>query len=115
MICSQNDIKYYKDFQLTNFNTLKIKSTAKLFYLPDNEGELVSLIKKHKNDSPVIIGNGSNVLFSSNGVDEPIIYTGRISSCIVIGDTIEASCGAKVQALSKLALEKKLKGFEFLI
>ena len=24
MICSQNDIKYYKDFQLTNFNTLKI-------------------------------------------------------------------------------------------
>ena len=115
MICSQNNIKYYEDFQLTNFNTLKIKSMAKIFYLPDNEGELVSLMKKYKNSSPIIIGNGSNVLFSSHGVDEPIIYTGRISSVSVIGSTVEAGCGVKVQALSKLALEKKLKGFEFLI
>ena len=115
MICSQNDIKFYKNFQLTNFNTLKIKSTAKLFYMPDNEGELVSLLKKHKKDSPIVIGNGSNILFSSSGVEEPVIYTGRISSTSVIGNTIEAGCGVKVQALSKLALEKKLKGFEFLI
>lgn len=115
MICSQNDIKFYKNFQLTNYNTLKIKSLAKLFYMPDNEGELVSLLKKHKKDSPIVIGNGSNILFSSSGVEEPIIYTGRISSISVIGNTIEAGCGVKVQALSKLALEKKLKGFEFLI
>lgn len=115
MICSQNDIKYYKDFQLTNFNTLKIKSTAKYFYMPDNEGELVSLFKKYKNENPIVIGNGSNILFSSNGVEAPIIYTGRISSTLVFNNTIEADCGVKVQALSKLALEKKLTGFEFLI
>ncbi len=115
MICSQNDIKYYKDFQLTNFNTLKIKSTAKLFYMPDNEGELVSLLKKYKKNHPIVIGNGSNILFSSNGVEEPIIYTGRVSNISVIGNTLEAGCGTKVQGISKLALEKKLKGFEFLI
>ena len=115
MICSQNDIKFYKDFQLTNYNTLKIKSMAKIFYMPDNEGELVSLMKKLKNDSPVVIGNGSNILFSSKGVDEPIIYTGRIANTITLGTTVEAGCGVKVQALSKLAYEKKLKGFEFLI
>ena len=115
MICSQNDIKYYEDFQLTNYNTLKIKSIAKLFYLPDNEGELVSLLKKYKNKEFVVIGNGSNILFSSKGVEEPVIYTGRISNALVLGNTLEASCGAKVQTLSKLALEKKLKGFEFLI
>ena len=115
MICSQNDIKCYKDFQLTNFNTLKINSTAKYFYMPDNEGELVSLLKKFKNENPVVIGSGSNILFSSNGVEEPVIYTGRINSTLVVGNTIEAGCGAKVQALSKLAYEKSLKGFEFLI
>jgi len=115
MICSQNDIKFYKDFQLTNYNTLKIKSMAKIFYMPDNEGELVSLMKKLKNDSPVVIGNGSNILFSSKGVDEPIVYTGRIANTITLGTTVEAGCGVKVQALSKLAYEKKLKGFEFLI
>ena len=114
MICSQNDIKYYENFYLTNYNTLKIKSVAKCFYLPDNEGELVTLIKKLKKDF-IILGNGSNVLFSSSGVTEPIIYTGRISSIFIGGNTIEAGCGAKVQALSKFAYEKKLKGFEFLI
>jgi len=115
MICSQNDIKFYSDFQLTNFNTLKIKSCAKYFYMPDNDGELVSLLKKFKNMNPVVIGNGSNILFSSKGVDEPVIYTGNIKSMLAIGNTIEAGAGAKVQALSKLALDKKLKGFEFLI
>ena len=115
MICSQNDIKFYKDFQLTNFNTLKINSTAKYFYMPDNEGELVSLFKKFKDNTPVVIGNGSNILFSSQGVDNPIIYTGRINSILNISSTIEVGAGYKVQALSKYAYERKLTGFEFLI
>ena len=115
MICSQNDIKFYNDFQLTNYNTLKIKSTAKSFYIPDNDGELVTLLKKFKNSNPIVIGNGSNILFSSKGVDEPVIYTGKMKSHIVIGNTIEAQAGIKVQTLSKLALDKKLSGFEFLI
>lgn len=115
MICSQNDIKFYNDFQLTNFNTLKIKSRAKSFFMPDNDGELVSLFKKFKNQTPVVIGNGSNILFSSKGVDEPVIYTGNIKTALVLGNTIEAGAGAKVQMLSKLALDKKLKGLEFLI
>ncbi len=115
MICSQNDIKFYSDFQLTNFNTLRIKSTAKYFYMPDNEGELISLLKKFKNDNPVILGNGSNILFSSSGISVPVIYTGRIKSINHIAHTIEAGAGCKVQALAKYAYEKKLAGFEFLI
>ena len=115
MICSQNDIKFYNDFQLTNFNTLKIKSIAKYFYMPDNDGELVTLLKKYKNMNPVVIGNGSNILFSSQGVEQPVIYTGKMKSCLVLGETIEVQAGLKVQTLSKIALDKKLSGFEFLI
>lgn len=115
MICSQNDIKFYKDFQLTNFNSLKIKSVAKYFYMPDNYGEMITLLKKYKNDSPVVIGSGSNILFSSSGVENPIIYTGFIKSISCLNQTLEAEAGAKVQLLSKYALDKKLSGFEFLI
>ncbi len=115
MICSQNEIKYYKDFQLTNFNTLKIKSTAKLFYMPDNYGEMISLFKKYKNQTPIVIGAGSNVLFSSKGVDEPIIYSGNISDIRCFNNTIEVESGYRAQSLSKYALSKKLSGFEFLI
>lgn len=115
MICSQNDIKFYNDFQLTNFNTLKIQSVAKYFYMPDNYGELISLYKKYKDNTPVVLGNGSNVLFSSQGVFEPVIYTGKMTSIMYFNGTLEADCGVKVQALSKYAYEKKLTGFEFLI
>lgn len=115
MICSQNEIKSYDDFLLTNFNTLKIKSYAKHFFMPDNSGELISVFKKFKNNTPIVIGNGSNVLFSSKGIDNPIIHTGLIKSAIFIGNTVECDMGIKTQTLSKMALDRKLSGFEFLI
>ena len=115
MICSQNEIKCYKDFQLTNFNTLKIKSTAKLFYMPDNYGEMISLFKKYKKNTPIVLGAGSNVLFSSNTIEQPIIYTGNISEIRCSNNIIEVETGYKTQSLSKYALSKKLSGFEFLI
>lgn len=115
MICSQNNIKYYKNFQLTNFNTLKMKSTAKYFYMPDNTGEFISLLKKFKNDSPIILGSGSNILFSTSGIDNPIIHTGLIKSVVSFGKYADIECGIKTQTLSKMALNKKIGNFEFLI
>lgn len=115
MVCSQLEIKHYDDFQLTNFNTLRMKSIAKQFWIPDNYGEMISLFKKLKDENPIVIGNGSNVLFSSKGIKQPIIYTGNIKSSFVIGNTIEAEAGIKTQALSKIAYDKGLSGFEFLI
>lgn len=115
MICSQNDIKFYNDFLLTNFNTLKIKSRAKLFFMPDNYGEMITLFKRYKDFNPVVIGNGSNILFSSKGVDEPVIYSGNINFISHLGNIIEVESGVKAQALAKYAYEKKLSGLEFLI
>ncbi len=122
MICSQNNIKFYRDFHLTNFNTLKIDSIADIFYMPDNYGEMISIFKKYNklkkdNNSPalVVLGNGSNVLFSSKGIKTPIIHTGNFKAIKVAASTLEVEAGYKTQALSKFALEKKLSGFEFLI
>lgn len=115
MVCSQIKIKHYDDFQLTNFNTLRIKSTAKQFWLPDNSGELVSLLKKFKDENPIVIGNGSNILFSSKGIEAPLIYSGNVKDVLVFGETIDVEAGIKTQTLSKLAYDKGLSGFEFLI
>ncbi|MBQ8476494.1 UDP-N-acetylmuramate dehydrogenase [bacterium] len=115
MICSQNEIKYYKDFELTNFNTLKINSRAKLFYMPDNYGEMISLFKKYKDNTPIVIGAGSNVLFSSQEITTPLIHMGRINAIKCSNNIIEVEAGYKTQALSKYALSIKLCGFEFLI
>ena len=115
MVCSQLKIKYYEDFQLTNFNTLRIKARAKALWLPDNYGEMISLLKKFKKENPIVIGCGSNILFSSQTIEQPLIYTGYIKTAIVIGNTIEVEAGMKTQTLSKLAYDKSLSGFEFLI
>ncbi len=115
MICSQIKIKYYNDFLLTNFNTLKINARASEFWIPDNSGEMVSLLKKYKNNSPIILGMGSNVLFSSIKIENPIIYTGSINKISLQKDVLTAEAGVKSQYLSKFALSKSLSGFEFLI
>lgn len=115
MVCSQIEIKHYDDFYLTNYNTLRIKSIAKQIWFPDNYGELISLFKKFKNETPIVIGNGSNILFSSKGIEAPLIHSGNIKSTIVLGNNIEVEAGIKTQTLSKLAYDKGLSGFEFLI
>ena len=115
MVCSQLEIKHYDDFQLTNFNTLRIKSVARQFWIPDNYGEMISLFKKFKNETPIVIGNGSNILFSSKGIEAPIIYTGNIKSTFILGNVVEVEAGLKAQTLSKLVYDKGLSGFEFLI
>ena len=115
MVCSQLEIKHYDDFYLTNFNTLRIKAIAKQFWMPDNYGEMISLLKKFKNESPIIIGNGSNILFSSQKIENPIIHTGNIKSISILNETVEVEAGMKTQTLSKLVYEKGLSGFEFLI
>ena len=115
MICSQIKVKSYDDFYLTNYNTLRIKAKAKKLYLPDNYGEMISLLKKYKDDMPIVIGNGSNILFSSQKIENPIIHTGSIKNISVVTETFEIEAGVKAQALSKLAYEKGFSGFEFLI
>lgn len=117
MVCSQLEIKHYEDFYLTNFNTLRIKALAKQFWMPDNYGEMISLFKQFKKNgiTPIILGNGSNVLLSSQKIETPIIYTGNIKTTISIKETLEAEAGIKTQTLSKLAYDKGLSGFEFLI
>ena len=117
MVCSQLKIKHYDDFQLTNFNTLRIKSIAKQFWIPDNYGEMISLFKKFEKEkaTPIVIGNGSNILFSSKGIEQPIIYTGNIKSVFILGTTVEVEAGLKAQTLSKMVYDKGLSGFEFLI
>lgn len=118
MVCSQIKVKVYENFQLANFNTLKINSTARYFFMPDNYGEMISVFKKFSSltdKTPIVLGNGSNVLFSSKGISAPIIHTGLIKSIFCLNNTLEVEAGVKTQALAKYAYEKKLGGFEFLI
>ena len=111
--CSKNNIEFYHNFQLKNFNTLKMSSCADLVYFPKDEREFCSIFDLH--DNVCVLGWGSNTLLSSLGIKTPLIITKKMSDISFRCNTVEVEAGASVQKLSQEACNNGLSGFEFLI
>ena len=111
--CSKNSIEFYKNFQLQNFNTLKMFSIADIAFFPKSESEICSIFEMY--DKAHVLGWGSNTLFSSLGVREPVIITKKMSEISFRKDVAEIQAGAAVQKLAVEAYNNSLSGFEFLI
>ena len=111
--CSKSNIESYENFELKNFNTLKMHSLADVACFVKNEAELCSLVQKYQKIH--ILGCGSNVLFSSAGVREPVVITKKMSEISFRKNIVEVQAGAQVQKLSQEACLNSLCGFEFLI
>lgn len=108
-----HSIKCEKNFDLKNFNTYKISSTARIAYFPQNIQELTLLLKEL--ETPFVLGGGSNILCSSEGIEQPVILTHKIDEISLQNGTIRVAAGVKVPVVSRFALKNSLSGFEFLI
>ena len=71
--CTKNNTEFFRDFELRNFNTLKISSKADLVFFVKNEAEICTIFQTYKN--AIMLGAGSNVLLSSNGIRQPVIFS----------------------------------------
>lgn len=61
-----------------------------------------------------IVGRGSNILVSDNGLKGVVLLIGSdFSSVRVDGETIECKAGASLSAVCQVALENSLTGLEF--
>lgn len=107
------EIEHRINYSLKAFNTLRIESVADDIYLPKTMEEIELLLANLNN--PIIVGSGSNILFSSSGVKQPVIVTKYLNKVIVNPPFIEAQAGVSTIKLSNMAFELKLTGFEFLI
>lgn len=103
-----------KNYNLKNLNTLKIDTLGKNVYFPETEDEFIDILKNNKNVK--VLGNGSNVLISSFNPNCDFVITSKLNEIVFENEnTIKAQTGAYGAQLSKLAYEKSLSGFEFLI
>ena len=103
-----------KNYNLKNLNTLKIDTIGKNVYFPETEDELIDILKNNKN--VIVLGNGSNLLISSFNPNCDFVVTSKLNEIVFENEnTIKAQTGAYGAQLSKLAYEKSLSGFEFLI
>ena len=107
-----------KNYDLKQCTTLKVGGCAQTAVLPITVGDMIQAIQDAviAKEEYSIIGAGSNLLVSSQGIDGITILTRTLKDVIQIeDDKIYAMCGAKSSAFAKAAYDAGLKDAEFLI
>ena len=103
--------------RMSNYTSFRTGGEAELMVFPDNLGKLSKILKVcHENSiKTYIIGNGSNLLVSDNGLSGVVIRISNNLSGIELTDkdTIVCQSGASMTKLCLFALENSLSGLEF--
>ena len=110
------DIKDIKENEsLRLHTTYKVGGVAKYFISPKSIDELIKLVKylKEKNIKYMILGNGSNTIFSSKTYDGVIINLNKINNMKIDGNKIYVEAGYQLIKLSIDAMNNNLSGLEF--
>ena len=112
---AQNICTVHENMSLAPFSTFKIGGKSKLTAFPETERELCDIysLAKSFGIKTHVIGNASNILFSTDGVKGLLIFTEKLCDISVSENTIHAMCGAKLSSLCIKARDHGLGGAEF--
>lgn len=106
-------MKVLTHFDLTNYNSYRIKATCDHAYFPEKEADVIEFYKI--NEPFILLGSGHNVILSKDHYDiNFLIFNGNYQNCTIDAPTgiIEAESGITMLELSELALENSLGGLE---
>ena len=95
--------------------TFRTGGPAEILIQPavDELAYVIELCKKH-NEPWMVIGNGSNLLVSDEGIPGVVIEFGKYQSEIaILGDQVVAQAGAMMSSVANMAAEEGLTGLEF--
>ncbi len=106
-----------KDAPMKKYTSFRCGGNASVLVIPDSVDALKKIIDfcNKQNVKPLIIGNGSNLLVTDNGINGVVIKIGSEISKIELLDetTIRCEAGASLKSLCMFALENSLSGLEF--
>lgn len=109
-------IKYCLNEAMSLHTSFKIGGAADIMLYPENEEQLIKILETAKNRNiPVfILGKGSNLLVSDEGIEGAVISTLSMQGITVIDQTtIKADAGVTMAALCRAARDNSLCGLEF--
>lgn len=109
-------IEYKTDVTLKDYTTFKIGGNCPVMAIPHDTKQVSEIIKScNKFDLEfIVIGRGSNLLISDNGIDKVVIYIGeKFSNIKVSENNVEAQAGASLTKICNTVLEFSLSGIEF--
>lgn len=103
------------DEPMSRHTTFKIGGNADAFVTPKNEDELRTVYAAAKRtDTPVfLLGKGSNLLVSDNGIEGAVVSLADINSIQIDGECIRCGAGAALTSLCLEAQKHSLSGIEF--
>jgi len=106
-------MKVFSNFDLTNYNSYRLKAKCRAAYFPDTEDDLIRFFQEKRRPF-VLLGSGHNVILSREYYDEDfIIFNGNFNEVFIDSEgNIAAEAGISMLELSLLGLEKSLSGIE---
>lgn len=113
-VISSDRIK--KDVSMAKLTTFRTGGNADTVIYPQSLEELKNVVKFfYEAGQPYyVLGNGSNLLVSDDGIKKPVICLGKdFASVEVFENCITARAGAFLSSIAKRAHDEALTGFEF--
>lgn len=106
-------LKFEKDFSLSNITTLRIGGAAKLYIIAHTQEELFEAVRYAKeNKFPfLVIGGGSNLLISDQGVNYLFIRN-ETEGIVKEGRSLKVKSGTKLQNLVDYSIAQSLSGLQ---
>lgn len=101
---------------LSRHCSFRIGGPAALLLQPSSAEELARLCPwlAARGEEPFLLGNGTNILFPDEGLDQVVVQTCPGSGAITVtGNTIAAECGATLSRVAVAAMNAGLTGLEF--
>ena len=100
---------------MSRHTTFKIGGNADVFVLPQNEDELIFCIESAKKCAVpyFVLGNGSNLLVSDDGVEGVVICLLNMKHIKISGDTAVVSAGQNLMSFCMTLQRQGLSGLEF--
>lgn len=101
---------------MSSLTTFKTGGNADIIVSPQNNEELKNVVKLFfEMKSPYyVLGNGSNLLVSDNGIRRPVISTLSMKEISLVDEShIFAAAGASLTAVCLFARDNSLGGLEF--
>ena len=116
VIAAVPSIKYRSNEPMRDHSSFKIGGCARALFLPGSIEELISIcsILKRCGIAPVLIGNGTNLLFDDAALNIVVIKTTLLDGISLSGTRqITAQSGALLSKLASFACNNGLTGLEF--
>lgn len=103
---------------LKKHTTYGVGGDAELMIIPSNKDDLKNImgIASQNNEKITILGSGSNVLISDNGIKGVTIsLKGSLDQVNIDGEALYAECGARLGKVVKESIKHDLIGLENLV